>query len=277
MDPQQLAADISAFNNEPDELLSFRQQAANDLPSSLAPALSDLLQPLDDSRRNVSDTVWNRVQKTLTKHGIQLTTLKQAIQQDSSIIEQTADPTTPIQHLCHAFFTNGIYINVPADTVVDQTLQPLFKEFAQPRIDLIVCQIGENAEARFIEGCFSPRNGAMRAGTTQLHVDNDAELRYGNLQNWRNTPLLHTTTSHGSGDIQASQFIQSPKGIIETEPRSQSIINDHHITGNKTNAHINGTIRLSGDYRTGNPDIETLKALPEEYRAEIKHILQLRD
>ncbi|MDY6770398.1 MAG: hypothetical protein SV186_00405 [Candidatus Nanohaloarchaea archaeon] len=265
----ELAARISEHNDEPDELLSWRQQAASGL-DELAAQTAAQLAPRDGDRLDVAPAIRDRVQDQ-TAEGTTVQTLIDAFNDHPGLIEQLPGPKTLIQRYCQAFFTNGIHIHVTADE--DTVLQPLHSRFADPWIDQIIVTADPGASATVVEGCSAPRSSGFRAGSTVIHAQDSAKVRYCNLQHWKQTNLLDSNRATGSGDVSIDHVIAADRHIVECDARSRVLTPG---TAFQADGFIHdGTTPDHADRLDHDP--AALTNLPDEYRKELRHILDLGD
>lgn len=267
MHPERLAGRIADSHNEPDYLKESRQQAAADLDPAIATQLDQVYTYHGGDRIDVSQTAWDRLQDRMND-STTIQPLTDAVQDDPSVLETLQEPDTLIQRLCQAFFTNGVHVRIeePEDTII----QPVIQGFARPKIDLIIVQAADGVEATVIEGCSAPRSSPFRAGATIIDAS-DAELRYGNLQHWKDTMLLDSTRT--LGDTPVDHFFKAQRAILEADAESRVLTPETAFCTD--GFHLSDTTDTSGDPL--NHDADTLTNLPDEYRAEIAHILGLGD
>jgi len=281
MQKDRLVDRIASQRDEPDVLRKIRSRTAERIPQTLSQHLADQFQPREtgrDQRRNVSDHVWEHLQDALKTDGARLTTLHDAaIDQPSIISDLLPDPGSPLQTLCQAYFTNGVYIELPDGARIDTPLQPVFSNFASPQIDMFIVNAGDDVAASFIEGCSSPRStGGLRAGYTLINAGKDSRIRHGNLQHWRRTTVFDTTRSTGDGAVATDHFIQTDRGIIEADTPSRAIIGyETGITGENLLVTLDDDIEIHSNHTAANTAPSLLENLPNDYRTEIKMLMEM--
>lgn len=268
MQPEQLVERIAATHGEPDRLTEFRHQAATNIDPGLVGHIDTAYSHHGSDRIDVTQATWERLQDRKTDTTT-IQPLSEAVHDDPGILKDLPGPATPIQRLCQSFFTNGIHIQIeePEDTVI----QPVLSEVATPKIDLVIVQATAEAEATVVEGCSAPRSAPFRAGYTIIDADEGSNIRYGNLQHWSDTLLLDATRSLQGTPV--DHFLSADKAVIESEAPSRTLTPD---TAFQTDA-FQVTDMTDMDGKPIEHEADSLTNLPQEYRAEIDHILGLGD
>ncbi|MFT4244331.1 MAG: Fe-S cluster assembly protein SufB [Candidatus Woesearchaeota archaeon] len=108
-----------------------------------------------------------------------------------------------------AVWSGGTFIYVPPGVTVDIPLQAYFRmnqeSGGQFEHTLIIADKG--AHIQYIEGCSAPRyeKSALHAGCVELHVLEDAYIKYSSIENWsKNTFNLNTKRAmvHKNGKVE---------------------------------------------------------------------------
>ena len=128
---------------------------------------------------------------SLKNANFELSTLGQAIADNHPLIEQYLGKYAGIENagltaLNTAFFSNGIFLHVPDDTIVEDPIylphQPVNADggIFQPR-NLIV--VGRNSSVKLISNGKTEANGAMVNAVEEIAIGENAELNQYVLQN----------------------------------------------------------------------------------------------
>lgn len=140
-----------------------------------------------------SEVVYHSIQEGLTKQGVIYTDFETAVKEYGDIVkEYFMKLVPPSDHkfaaLHGAVWSGGSFVYVPEGVHVDIPIQSYFRQNApgtgQFEHTLIIVEKG--ASVHFIEGCSAPKYNVnnLHAGCVELHVKEDAYLRYSTIENW---------------------------------------------------------------------------------------------
>ncbi|HHX67210.1 MAG: Fe-S cluster assembly protein SufB [Miniphocaeibacter sp.] len=140
-----------------------------------------------------SEVVYHSIQENLIKQGVIYTDFETAVREHEDIIrEYFMKLVPPTDHkfaaLHGAVWSGGSFVYVPEGVHVDIPIQSYFRQNApgtgQFEHTLIIVEKG--ASVHFIEGCSAPKYNVnnLHAGCVELHVKEDAYLRYSTIENW---------------------------------------------------------------------------------------------
>lgn len=140
-----------------------------------------------------SEVVYHSIQENLTKQGVIYTDFETAVREYPEMIQEYFMKLVPpndhkFAALHGAVWSGGSFVYVPENVHVDIPIQSYFRQNApgtgQFEHTLIIVEKG--ASVHFIEGCSAPKYNVnnLHAGCVELHVKEDAYLRYSTIENW---------------------------------------------------------------------------------------------
>ncbi|MBI4148047.1 Fe-S cluster assembly protein SufB [Candidatus Woesearchaeota archaeon] len=150
-----------------------------------------------------SDVVYHNIKKEWEEQGVIFENMDVAVHKYPELVRKYfMTSCVPINDhkfvmLHGAVWSGGTFIYVPPGVKVTIPLQAYFRMNAQNggqfEHTLIIADKG--SEVHYIEGCSAPRfeASALHAGCVEIHVLEDAKVRYSSVENWsKNTYNLNT-------------------------------------------------------------------------------------
>lgn len=140
-----------------------------------------------------SETVYNSIQKTLTKKGVVFLDMDSGLSQYPDIVKEYFGTVIPPQDnkfaaLNSAVWSGGSFIYVPAGVHVDLPLQAYFRinaaNMGQFERTLIIAEAG--SFVHYVEGCTAPvyTTDSLHSAVVEIIVKKGARVRYTTIQNW---------------------------------------------------------------------------------------------
>lgn len=150
-----------------------------------------------------SSIVYHNIEKSLKEKGVIFENMDVAIHKYPELVKKYfMTSCVPINDhkfvmLHGAVWSGGTFIYVPKNVKVELPLQAYFRMNAQKggQFEHTLIILDEGAELHYIEGCSSPRyqQNSLHAGCVELHVLENAKMRYSSIENWsRNVYNLNT-------------------------------------------------------------------------------------
>ncbi len=150
-----------------------------------------------------SDVVYHNLKKEWEDKGVIFENMDVAVQKYPELVKKYfMTDCIPIHDhkfimLHAAVWSGGTFIYVPKDVHVNVPLQAYFRmnQEAGGQFEHTLIIVDERASVDYIEGCSAPRfaANALHAGCVELHVKENATIRYSSIENWsKNTYNLNT-------------------------------------------------------------------------------------
>ncbi len=149
-----------------------------------------------------SEVVYQNIKKELEHMGVVFLDMETAVQNFPELVKQYFMKLVPAGYhkyaaLHGAIWSGGSFVYVPENTKVSLPLQAYFRMNAQGtgQFEHTLIIADEGSKVHFIEGCSAPRYNVhnLHAGMVEIHVKEDASVRYSTIQNWsKNTFNLNT-------------------------------------------------------------------------------------
>merc|ERR1712226_914074 len=132
-------------------------------------------------------------QEELNQYGVIFSSISEAIQEYSNLIEKYLGSVVPIgdnyfSALNSAVFTDGSFCYIPKDTICPLDLSTYFRindqKSGQFERTLIIAE--KNSQVTYLEGCTAPQydDNQLHAAIVELIVLDNAEIKYSTVQNW---------------------------------------------------------------------------------------------
>lgn len=129
----------------------------------------------------------------LSKYGVIFTSISEAINDYSKLIEKYLGSVVPISDnyfsaLNSAVFTDGSFCYIPEDTICPLDLSTYFRindeKSGQFERTLIIAE--KNSQVNYLEGCTAPQydTNQLHAAVVELVALENANIKYSTVQNW---------------------------------------------------------------------------------------------
>ena len=238
-----------------------------------------------------SDVVYHNLKKEWEDQGVIFENMDVAVQKYPELVKKYfMTSCVPINDhkfvmLHGAVWSGGTFIYVPPKVKVNIPLQAYFRMNAQRggqfEHTLIVADTG--AEVHYIEGCSAPQfeAKALHAGCVEIHVHEQAKVRYSSVENWsKNTYNLNTKRAvvDKSGIIEwinGNLGCLTEEAKIFTNPKGPVSIKDIvvgskvYVWDEQTNSIQKSTIK--GKIFSGYKQVYRLEAGGREIEASANH------
>ncbi len=150
-----------------------------------------------------SDIVYHNLKKEWEDKGVLFENMDVAVQKYPELVKKYfMTDCIPIHDhkfimLHAAVWSGGTFIYVPAGVKVNLPLQAYFRMNAERggQFEHTLIIVDQGADVEYIEGCSAPRfdASALHAGCVELHVKENARIKYSSIENWsKNTFNLNT-------------------------------------------------------------------------------------
>ena len=150
-----------------------------------------------------SDVVYHNLKKEWEDKGVVFENMDTAVHKYPDLVKKYfMTDCIPIHDhkfimLHAAVWSGGTFIYVPPGVQVSVPLQAYFRmnQEAGGQFEHTLIIVDKGASVDYIEGCSAPRYAAnaLHAGCVELHVKEDARIRYSSIENWsKNTYNLNT-------------------------------------------------------------------------------------
>ena len=131
--------------------------------------------------------------KELAEYGVIFSSISEAIQDYTSLIEKYLGTVVPIgdnyfSALNSAVFTDGSFCYIPKDVICPLDLSTYFRindeKSGQFERTLIIAE--ENSQVSYLEGCTAPQydSNQLHAAIVELIALDNATIKYSTVQNW---------------------------------------------------------------------------------------------
>ena len=132
-------------------------------------------------------------QEELSKHGVIFSSISDAINEYSELIEKYLGSVVPIgdnyfSALNSAVFTDGSFCYIPQNTICPLDLSTYFRindqKSGQFERTLIISE--KNSQVNYLEGCTAPQydTNQLHAAVVELIALENADIKYSTVQNW---------------------------------------------------------------------------------------------
>ncbi len=150
-----------------------------------------------------SDVVYHNLKKEWEDKGVVFENMDTAVHKYPELVKKYfMTDCIPIHDhkfimLHAAVWSGGTFIYVPPGVQVSVPLQAYFRmnQEAGGQFEHTLIIVDKGASVDYIEGCSAPRYAAnaLHAGCVELHVKEEARIRYSSIENWsKNTYNLNT-------------------------------------------------------------------------------------
>ena len=140
-----------------------------------------------------SVSIGTTFQQELTNYGVIFSSISEAINESSKLIEKYLGSVVPIgdnyfSALNSAVFTDGSFCYIPQDTVCPLDLSTYFRindqQSGQFERTLIISE--KNSQVNYLEGCTAPQydTNQLHAAVVELVALDNANIKYSTVQNW---------------------------------------------------------------------------------------------
>ncbi len=140
-----------------------------------------------------SVSIGTTFQEELNKHGVIFTSISEAVNKYSELIEKYLGSVVPIgdnyfSALNSAVFTDGSFCYIPPNTICPLDLSTYFRindqKSGQFERTLIVAE--KNSKVNYLEGCTAPQydTNQLHAAVVELIAFDNASIKYSTVQNW---------------------------------------------------------------------------------------------
>ena len=140
-----------------------------------------------------SVSIGTTFQDELSKYGVIFTSISEAINDYSKLIEKYLGSVVPISDnyfsaLNSAVFTDGSFCYIPEDTICPLDLSTYFRindeKSGQFERTLIIAE--KNSQVNYLEGCTAPQydTNQLHAAIVELVALENANVKYSTVQNW---------------------------------------------------------------------------------------------
>lgn len=140
-----------------------------------------------------SVSIGTTFQEELGKYGVIFTSISEAVQEYSNLIEKYLGSVVPIgdnyfSSLNSAVFTDGSFCYIPQNTICPLDLSTYFRindqNAGQFERTLIVAE--QNSQINYLEGCTAPQynTNQLHAAIVELIALENASIKYSTVQNW---------------------------------------------------------------------------------------------
>lgn len=189
------AKEAQDWKEVPDEIRKTFERLG--IPESERSALSGVGAQFD------SDIIYHNLKEEWKKQGVIFENMDVAVRQYPDLVRKyfMTDCIPISDHkfvmLHAAVWSGGTFIYVPPGVKVNVPLQAYFRMNAERggQFEHTLIIVDKGAEVEYIEGCSAPRyaTSSIHAGCVELHVKEDARIRYSSIENWsKNTYNLNT-------------------------------------------------------------------------------------
>ena len=143
-------------------------------------------------------------QEELNQYGVIFSSISEAIQEYSNLIEKYLGSVVPIgdnyfSALNSAVFTDGSFCYIPKDTICPLDLSTYFRindqKSGQFERTLIIAE--KNSQVTYLEGCTAPQydTNQLHAAIVELIALENAKIKYSTVQNW------YSGNQYGKGGV----------------------------------------------------------------------------
>lgn len=140
-----------------------------------------------------SVSIGTTFQEELSKHGVIFTSISEAINDYSELLEKYLGSVVPIGDnyfaaLNSAVFTDGSFCYIPENTICPLDLSTYFRindqKSGQFERTLIIAD--KNSQVNYLEGCTAPQydTNQLHAAVVELIALENANIKYSTVQNW---------------------------------------------------------------------------------------------
>lgn len=180
MDPMAAARAFGEALGEPAWVTAARVDAARHLPpDAVAPAINEV----------VVDADGHAALRALARRGVQVTSLREALQKDPDslremILRDLPRAPTWADRFHGAFWSDGLVVTVPARVALDAAIElPRFTGAALlPRV---IVRAGPDSRVHVVDACPSPRpDVTMSASRVLVEVAEGADVHYSAVEQW---------------------------------------------------------------------------------------------
>ena len=140
-----------------------------------------------------SVSIGTTFQEELSKYGVIFTSISEAVNDHSELVEKYLGSVVPIGDnyfaaLNSAVFTDGSFCYIPKDTICPLDLSTYFRindqNSGQFERTLIISD--KNSQVNYLEGCTAPQydTNQLHAAIVELIAFENANIKYSTVQNW---------------------------------------------------------------------------------------------